>query len=900
MALSYTTPPDSVPSAKWNTIFNAVDVAQRKLLGNLSLLLQGQALGHPKKFFFFNPVAYTASGLHPLAPAFLNNLVSGSAPNTNFCKNGYLRQYNHSAITGYIAGLAVDTVTTWSNPTSSTFAVSRLVWPTSATWKTTIYPEGIYPSSGADVLVDLDICLAVLTTGANYVALGMGPHFQNSSTINNGYSYYGHVEQVLPWEEIELIINSDLTFPDAWNKYNIFRIHNFGLASHTVSFGSSLTVTVPAGQCRCVRRTAPLGTYTTGMYYFQTMLAGDPLFYGVPPSVVGGAIESGDVFNPMGVLAYLSLVLNRSFDPATFCNIATLYSGWTPSLLPSIASLTVLIGDLLVTKGTFLAVRTAGGTNETVSLNFNGFAGLAALLATVNTPNGITFSLSSGTVTLHTTTSGTVDLIDVGTNLVQMLVGKHRVRLTTGSAALPGFTQHLTRPFRQVQNTATSGGLTNTTLGNDSTDTAGWGGFPSVAYSLMDAVQTLVTFLGTLNCATITVQNVTLRLSPFGPVLTWQDVYTPGPGFSLSWINLTKNFSWAKMHTPSSGPSVIVVQRYFLLAGNLNNSYAPLAVPALNPAWHFPRSDRRYFFPALYTGHVASNEPWIDADFSLYRAKPLLTNPLYVAGSAPPALSTAGATNTPFVYNPAWELVDSRINRFYTNHPISADAITTELISAAKVGFCYMGDAADTNFAPALTGALVETSGILLAQWWAAGGTNYSAYGQTMGDTLLGNQQWYGSEASPTGIGYAKKLTVLESEQINLLVSEFNGLPSPPATISAGMTGNFNFTLDCTSIFIVHGGKGYVVGQHLTVCYGPGIYPLWGYMFMVNVCDVTITSVDAFGAITGITMTHVYGGSSPNAVFQANANPIRPFLSYGSTTGTEQALFDFATGSGAG
>ncbi|MGA3265518.1 MAG: hypothetical protein ABSE16_01695 [Verrucomicrobiota bacterium] len=282
-----------------------------------------------------------------------------------------------TTLTGSGSGMKVSLTTTGAvAPISNDFQVVRLSAPTPQQWQGALAPA--HPNNLYFTLT-LDLCLSVVTypvSGQNY-AVTFGPSFW----IDPVYQFpVGVPDLAQPWEQVELFIIGNLSFPDTRNKYNLFRIHNFGTSAATVTFGNGSnggTITIPSGQCRCIRRTGPGGTYTAGYNYFQQMLPGDPRFfnlYSFYQTVSNGTpqyfAKDTALSNPMGIMTFLmqllttqvGLTTETAIDPTQFWEMSGLYCDSNPAnaFFPPTA-LSDLIGDLLVTRGALMAVQNFSG-----------------------------------------------------------------------------------------------------------------------------------------------------------------------------------------------------------------------------------------------------------------------------------------------------------------------------------------------------------------------------------------------------------------------------------------------------------------------------------------------------------------------------------------------------------
>ena len=877
MAIPYKNPGDSLTADEWNSIMTAMDALLANYWGGLSQVLsQGFSFG--KHFFFFNPVTPPA-GLHPAAYGKLALLQTGGGPNAAM-PPGYFRQYNHGAITGLVLGLAEDTNTP-NNAFSPTFGVMRLALPSAAYWWATLFPEGGYGTfgSGSVTYLDLGMCLQVLTQLGYPVTFGTKSVITPPKFIANG-----QVEQVLPWDEINLFINGNLTIPDDWNKYHFFKIHNFDRTPATVIFGSTHLVVIPAGGSQCVRRTGPGGTYTDGGKYYQAMLPGDPRFYGFTGAddEFGGinpttglplyATPGPSVFQPMNLPWWPAGQLGRNFDLRQFINLASAYNAAGLVGTPGLAS---YMGDLMVMQGKVLGVRysASGGVYgnpakyNVLQNSFTGFGSIGAFFAALNPSHGVTWAYNSGTgvITLTPATtdwdSGTkLDLTDLGANLIYFLTGALKLTLVAGGLTItPAQGTFIRRKRCKPSPTATGYNFYTWTLDGtgyhlgptvpvfyvntggivqDSSDTT-W-----TTYSFMDTPQKMANLVTALSGGGIgSVSQLAVTLTPCGPALTWSEQYVIGPQFDLALLGINNGES---LEITVNGRKVTVA-RGQLITGCGNNSWAPLSLTNFNPKWHFPRVPR-CVGQQRTVNHNGANEPW-------------------------QAVTGTYTTQEP----------PNVINWYEWNPMRQVSVATTAAALTIKAGFNYLGPI-EQPLAPAGERPYSsDSTGLLLYRWLAAGATDAVAY-------LRAN---YSAGFFPNGSeftqieGAALELRC-QAEQYNLCASEANALPVTPAKGNVGNLGNPYFTLDFRSLFLVSGGTGYQVGDKLGP--QPGI--------MTGTVTIQVTSVDANGGITGWTIVE---DATPIGTFSALATPQRPFQQF---TGTpchgSGATFDVTSGDGSG
>ena len=736
-------------------------------------------MDYAKHFFFFNPVT-PPTGLHPLAYPQLT-AVQGNP--LGYMPPAYYRQYNHEAITGLVLALPKDgdTPTTAFSPT---FGVMRLGLPSAAYWWSTLFPENGYGAYNADKVTFLNLsgCLQVLTQLGYPVTFGT-----RSVTTPAKFIAMGQVEQVLPWDEIQLHIAGDLTFPDTWNKYNVFKIHNWGKGPATVTFGTTHAVTVPAGGSRCVRRSGPAGTYWDGGKYYQAMLPGDPRFYHWSSEwdqYLGDATPrpaAPSHLQPMNLPLKLASNLGRTGDLRQLVDLKDAYAG---AGLVGGVGMSTLIGDMMVMRGKFLAVRysASGGVygNPLQYLvqrpGFNGFAGIAALFAGLNPTRGVTwaYDATAGEITLNAdgtdwglpgvpgTAWGTrLELTDAESNLIFFLTGARKLTLPAGATTLlpPQGMLALNQRCKYVSTTTTfhwnsysldgagyhlgdaiSQTVTNRGLVVDVANT-------SCGYSFLDAPQKLADamtaqFTGRAGV----IKQFAVTLTPCGPALTWVEQYQIEAGFEPNYFQLglleVTGFEVNRpLNLTVSGRTLTVV-RGQLLTGAGYNAWAPLDISNFNPPWHFPRVPRAVGAQRTVT-HNGAHEPWQTATGSYTTKEP------------------------PNVIN--WY-------EWQPLRPLSCAGVQAAV--TVKTGFSYLGPA-DQPLAGERPYA-ADSTGLLLYRWLAAGATDAQAY---LRANFSAGFLPYGPANTPNEYALIEGAAVQirsQAEQYNLCAGQANAIPVTP------------------------------------------------------------------------------------------------------------------------
>jgi hypothetical protein len=651
---------DSLTADEWNTIFAAADAILTNYLGGLSPLFFGEK-GDPRKFFFFNPVVPPTTGLHPLAASWL---AQAANPNTGIVGFGYWRQYNHGAITSLVDGLAVATGTPAA--TNAAFKVTRLAAPTTAAWHAAIFPENGYGTNDAYYYgsINLDICLSILTRAGNTITLGVATAVPSGSA--NGFTNTGEVEIVHNYDAIELIVIGSQAFDASWNKYNAFRVHNLGNAAATVSFPGG-SVTVPPGGCGCIRRVGSTYTvgynYFQKMvsgdprFWALSQNTSNQLC----PFNAAALIATIGLFTNLNASRYWemsALYTTLLAPPQASSVIFDLLCGFGAVSARSAIGVTVVAGGSGYSQGAYAQCvggagigtyqaylfLTTDGAGKVISasianvgnyttlptnpvgvtfvagtgalfnltfpppLSFTGWSNLAAMFALA----GYTWSYNSTTkkATITSPTNGQI-LVDLGSNLVKMLTATsnppvHSISFGTNYVAdlsiASGFSRR-NRLIATIADTDYGGGVVvhNAGAAYDPTDT--WA-LQNISYTIADTVQKLIDCINAMVCALISVQNVQILLTPFGPVLYWEESYPINKNFDPAQLGI----SGVIVAPPVSvvGTNVIIY-RTFLLVGSFQNFFLPITPPLSQI--HFPRKGRVYQAKRAVV-HTGANEPW--------------------------------------------------------------------------------------------------------------------------------------------------------------------------------------------------------------------------------------------------------------------------------------------------
>jgi hypothetical protein len=380
--IPYLGPGEKVTADKWNTLYAEIDARLAKHYSNLSILLWGDAI-YSRRFYFFPP-----ENNSPTWDSVGRTWFDWRAYNFGF--SPFHRRYEHNIFHDLINSLPVASEPLPGAPDQR--PAKDEDWPVvrlrvddfgglSTQWSPLIWPDNNnWPA--ADAL---------------FVSLEAHKRNLNGKDYFVYIDYSGGPEYIHKFSPVEIIlgdIGPSFTFPDNWNKYNVFRFHNLQPQPLTVNFGSHFTFTVPPTGSRCVRRTAVNGAYTVGFNYFQKLLPGDPWFFkwngGAARAVTGAPVEdymgmSTDWCNVTDIFCGLhvgGLLYNTDWDTSfvpdlpsldhtkiwdvssIYCNadypggkfeVKTPAGGYFPTIADSLP-----IGDLCFHRGKLLVVNPGG------------------------------------------------------------------------------------------------------------------------------------------------------------------------------------------------------------------------------------------------------------------------------------------------------------------------------------------------------------------------------------------------------------------------------------------------------------------------------------------------------------------------------------------------------------
>lgn len=204
--------------------------------------------------------------------------------------------------------------------------------------------------------------------------------------------------------EIVVENKTSITIQKEWNKYNFFRVHNFGRTPIRAIFeGETIRheYEIEAFGCIAVRRTTIDSGYSAPYKYLFEARSGDGRFYHM-----GGDAEANNVANFVGLLQWLSLF---EFDPAVLHNV----TGYE-SIFGDGQNQWTKLRELMTQKGRFFLVNRTD--DQITELTFEKHEDLAGQLQQF----GITVEEDEkGGFTLSPPVDKDFDIVTTGTNFLK-------------------------------------------------------------------------------------------------------------------------------------------------------------------------------------------------------------------------------------------------------------------------------------------------------------------------------------------------------------------------------------------------------------------------------------------------------------------------------------------------
>ena len=411
--ISYLQPNSQLTAARWNDVFAQAEAVLGNALGGLSAVFAGVDKQWDRGFFFFNP-QNPPTNLHPVAASFLTAYLGNIQFNQRVM---FWRQYNHSAITGLVAGLS-------QSSNSTKWQAVNLALPTWTAWLAAVYPSGFGGNStqGMTQTISsvvypvyncLDVSLAVIKVNVS------------STPYNVTFNDVMTVEHAQPYKPIDVFINGNLSWDSAWDKYSVVRVHNCARSAATATFGSA-SATLPAGSSKCFRKISS-GWIACGNY-FHTMQTGDGRFIQMReagnPSNNGQTGGSASIFMPGIVADVIAATLgistsnfSKQADATQFFDLSAIYNnaGYTPSpgektppangYFPALAD-SDLLGDLIIHRGKVLVANRTGAHPVNTSMTNAVVMTLAVPAPTWNFVDGSNTIVSVSNVSVYNQTTG--------------------------------------------------------------------------------------------------------------------------------------------------------------------------------------------------------------------------------------------------------------------------------------------------------------------------------------------------------------------------------------------------------------------------------------------------------------------------------------------------------------
>ncbi|MEN6533322.1 MAG: hypothetical protein ABFD89_06640 [Bryobacteraceae bacterium] len=468
MALDYIAAGSKPTAAQMNLLWAEFDRKLTKILYGKSFLLSriGQfPASLMGKIFYFTPVGFEpiyalrspGIGVNP------GGVVLGPDGNPLPPTPASVMVYDHSVFTARLAAIQADITATPSHATwdDANRIVTVPLTPDSA--------YGLYPHETTDGFGDRPMGFFDHSLQAHYLM-----HQAAGDTEPQKYYVREHgavPEKIYKYALAELVIEgqSTLAIPDAYNKYNFFRIHNLSQTPCVVSFSTHYTVTVAPFGCATVRRDSVTTNYRTGWNYFFKFEKGDPRMFWFHATqqnlpnypalpLIGGSTQmrvsntmtANNLCNPAMIhdwigamaipeswLALYSAVENAGWGAMDLGGTGDIRYAWfqrdTSIVYDAYAENSkqfgdpskpaTLLGDLIHHTGTIIIARTSRTVTDPATgklqvtwdtMQFKGYATIVADFAA----HGITVAENAdGDLTFVNAHTDICDLIPIGTNL---------------------------------------------------------------------------------------------------------------------------------------------------------------------------------------------------------------------------------------------------------------------------------------------------------------------------------------------------------------------------------------------------------------------------------------------------------------------------------------------------
>ena len=319
---------------------------------------------------------------------------------------------------------------------------------------------------------------------------------------------------------------SKFEFPDSYNKYNCFKIHNLTGSQITFYFGTESSnnhsLTIPAYSQKCVRRDSVTSGYDDSYKYFFKCEKNDPryLAFDSHAGSVAQTMRANNITNASYLYNILEFVGQHDlvqesvkqthricFAPTQCVDIGSEYStaGYIPTVNDSakVAELAYHKGDLSYYRAT-----DATSTPEVGTIAFDGYTNLVTLLSTA----GLGSSASAKKFKITKSASRLIYYVwEKTTNLLTYQDAPRALDLGSGAADVDLETQFYMPPVfthpQYLHNYQYRGNSTTSYTGYSKT------------------VGTIKTDLTSHLDSTITLSSKVVKLTTEGPVLYWHEAW---------------------------------------------------------------------------------------------------------------------------------------------------------------------------------------------------------------------------------------------------------------------------------------------------------------------------------------------------------------------------------------
>lgn len=389
--LSYINIGTEIDASLWDSLYQELDRRLTRANNSQSLVLAGDPsfndLTDPRytKRFYFGDRTYQTNPTASLSAYYLSFYFVTNAADTD----PFLRLYDHTPFTNFVSSCTLYspaggdprpvTASQWPvaliNPPNNAFVSS--VWPDTT-------PSNLSAAHYHTLFYSLEAHKHTFVSQSYYVGINLVDQF--------GVGVTGEPEHFHPWDSAEIIVaegdisgqisGGTFTWPTNWDKYRFFRFNNLRSTNLTLSFTGGLTVVIPPGTSRCIRRDGT--TWTAGYTYFHKILKNDPWLIkqgkGDPNNNLSNVLVGGNILTG-GAKDKTVADFSKCQDISSYYANPVRSKGTfefpmpTGSWFPSMTDPTVKLGDLLYHKGIIECVSPNGvfRINQTQSMTVGSY-----------------------------------------------------------------------------------------------------------------------------------------------------------------------------------------------------------------------------------------------------------------------------------------------------------------------------------------------------------------------------------------------------------------------------------------------------------------------------------------------------------------------------------------------